>query len=306
MDRFRHSFIRYYTLFIFVFLLMIGKSRFFILLLLCLCHSGIAQGLQDRGKVSDGVFGLDTFSLAYNSGGCFPATGQLIFYRDHLQWMAVNKDHWYHYGKHTDTSWVTVLNRQKLEWVKESFDTANTKGGLFGFENPDEGTACYYILEADSLSRGWPCNPGISRHFSFDSIERVLFREFFEELEKKRTRIRDSVLADLMGKWELQIPKAGSIKYGDTLHLIKLAPGKQSDRITWSFLAEGVFKSTGLKHSHLIYSLSYEVNTNGPERIIIASGYKTSERKDKDFVHLGADLQVLYLDDNRMRVIYSL
>jgi hypothetical protein len=274
-------------------------------LFLLLVFFNIAKAQSQMLTFADSLFHSDTFSIEYNSGGCFPEQGKLIFYREGPQWIAVNKDHWHRYGKHTDTSWTTALSDVKIAFLKEVIDTAGTHG-LYGFENVDEGTACYYLIQHDSFLKILDCNPYISKLYSFDGIEAVLFREKFADLESQRTRIKDSVKNIITGAWIVQIPKNSSIHYRDTLRLSRLQPNGQTDSITWTFGPDGSFRSTGLKHSHLLYSRAYEIDAESEEKIVIANGYKTAEGKGKDFVHLGASLRLISATEDQIILLIDL
>jgi len=206
----------------------------------------------------------------------------------------------YYYGTKTDSIWTVIIDSNRLKIIKEFIQKAKELNG----DCPIRSTSVddYKILIHNDTTYK------IHGHCDWDSLdyfslERLLFSEHFNDLEKKRISLKDSINKLLIGQWIVDGLHKG-LKQNDSITLWRTDDLKR-DAIIWSFGDSLKFRSLENKIFDLKLSNSYDLLVkNGSVDIEISSGALIDKKGNMTIENYGAYFSILEMESKKIILKY--
>jgi len=208
----------------------------------------------------------------------------------------------YYYGLKTDSIWTFYLDSNRIDIIDKFIRKAEVLNG----ECPIRNTSVddYNInIHNDTVFK-------IYGHCDWDgldyfSIEKLLFKEHFDDLEKKRKGLEDSISIALNGKWI--VTGLDNIKQNDTIAFWKTdeLDDLEEGTIVWMFSDSSSFHSFNNSQFDLTYSKNYElILINGSNHLRIGSGAVIDKKGNMTIENYGANFEILHIDIDKIYLKY--
>lgn len=209
----------------------------------------------------------------------------------------------YYYGVKTDSIWTVQLDSSQIAIIDKFILKAEELNGECQIKNTSVDN---YIINIhnDTVFK-------IYGHCDWDgldyfSIEKLLFKEHFGDLENKRVILKDSISKGLKGQWIITgLDK--EIKHNDTVTMWRTdeVNNIESGKTVWTFSDSLSFKSFDNRNFDLTYSNSYELNViNGENHLSINSGALIDKKGNMTIKNYGANFEILMIEPGKIILQY--
>jgi len=209
----------------------------------------------------------------------------------------------YYYGTKTDSIWTVNLDNTKINAVKNFILKAKILNG----ECPIESTSVdeYNItIENDTTYE-------IHGHCDWNgldyfSIEKLLFKEHFNNLDYARNTLKDSVIKELKGQWIItglnkELKRNDIVTMWRTDELDDLEKGM----IIWNFSDSLSFGSLDNEIFDLTYSKKYQLLVAyGNVNLRISSGALVDSKGNMTIKNCGADFNIREIESEKIVLDY--
>ncbi|MCD4747136.1 MAG: hypothetical protein K8R58_12635 [Bacteroidales bacterium] len=202
---------------------------------------------------------------------------------DYLQKVKPN----YYYGFNTDSIWTVNLDSTRICIIKDFIQKARELNGECPIATTSIDRYKITIHNDTTYNILGYCDWVGLDYFSF---EKILFREHFEDLDKKRYSLKDSVNQVLRGHW-IVTGLSGNIKRGDLIYMewTDNLDDLETSTIVWEFSNNYKFRSYDNKFLNLTYSTKYSLIVDyGYLSLCICAGTIEKPNGDMKIVNNGA------------------
>jgi hypothetical protein len=206
----------------------------------------------------------------------------------------------YYYGTKTDSIWKVKIDKKQLEIINAFIQRAKELNGVCPIRSTSVDDYKIIIHNDTTYSIHGNCDWGGLDYFS---LERLLFNEHFNDLEKKRNVLKDSVNKVLVGQWIVDgLHK--ELKQSDSITLSRTNYFKK-DMIVWSFGDSLKFRSLENKIFDLKLSNSYNLIVNdGSVDLEISSGASTDKNGNMTIENYGAYFSIMEMNADKIILKY--
>ncbi len=209
----------------------------------------------------------------------------------------------YYYGTITDSIWTVIIDSNRLKIIKRFIEKAKELNG----NCPIESTSVddyNIVIHNDTTYK-------IHGHCDWDSldyftIEKLLFKEHFNDLEKRRVSLKDSINKLLIGQWIVNGLHKG-LKQNDSITLWRTdeLDDLEVGTIIWNFDDSLKFGSLDNNIFDLAYSNSYDLLVeNGSVDLRINSGALIDKKGNITIQNYGAYFSILEMESEKIILNY--
>jgi hypothetical protein len=211
------------------------------------------------------------------------------------KYYADNISPYFYFGKQTDSVWTVELDQFKIAKCNQFL----SKAKLIPKECPKLSTSIeHYIITfaKDTIKIRGECDWD---SLDFFSLQRLLFKDKFEQLELKKLNIVNNLNKKLIGKWYFK-PLKKELKKDDYFILTKT--NDFNSECSWEFGNQLSFKSSCNKVFNLMYSDKYGWQVNGDIYFEIRGGIITHKDGSMTVGNYGAIFTLEELTDNELKL----
>jgi len=223
-------------------------------------------------------FEIFSLKIEYETGCFARISGSLLIIEKDGDYFASKLEPNYYYGTRTDSVWTLKLDSVKINTIYRFVDKAKQ---LEKSSCPSLTTSIdHYLItinEGTSIRIVGNCE---WNGLNYNALEKIIFKEKFEELEFKRNSFKDSIRTNLEGIWKVSGLKQDLKRYD--LVILYRTPKFSKSRLKtiWSFTDSIDFKSHTNNIIDLKYSTEYWLIVSyGYVSLTIRPGYIENEGK---------------------------
>jgi hypothetical protein len=248
-------------------------------------------------KNSSSTFGdtLTPFNVLLYSGDEAVQKFEIRVYSKADKYYADNISPYFYFGKQTESVWTVELDQLKLSICNKFLNKAKSLPN----ECPVQSTSIkdYTITYAkDTIKIKGDCEWD---SLDFFSLRHLLFKDKFEELELKKSKLIDDLNRKVIGKWYFK-PLKTEPKGDDDFILTKT--NDFNSECNWEFGNEQSFKSSCNKIFDFTYSDKYEWQVDGNIYFKIQPGIITGKNGSMIVGNYDATFTLESLTDNELKL----
>ncbi len=209
----------------------------------------------------------------------------------------------YYYGTKTDSIWTVIIDSNRLKIIKRFIQKAKELNGECPSLSSSIDDYRIDILNDTTYNINGHCDWDSLDYFS---IEKLLFKEHFNDLEKRRISLKDSINKLLIGQWIVNGLYTG-LKQNDSLTLRRTdeLDDLEEGTIIWNFGDSLKFGSLDNNIFDLTFSNSYDLLVeNGSVDLRINSGALIDKKGNMTIENYGAYFSILEMESENIILKY--